>query len=253
VSYFTPGPQFGGEPLQVYLTERNHNIPRATAISAVSLDKLLEFLFNFTFLAFGITTILQWQIFPGAIGHQAMAITIALLGLVVGLLAAVFAGQHPVSGLWKITFRLLPLAKVNVAPTFNSIYQTIKESEDQAAHFFRQHPLAMGLAFGVSAITIVAMIGEFWLATYILGLNLNFVHVISLLTAARIAFLLPMPGGLGALEAGMVLALNAMGLNPAAGISLVLLIRARDIGLASLGLWWGGITLQSTQTRSKVY
>jgi len=253
VSYFTPGPQFGGEPLQVYLTERNHNIPRATAISAVSLDKLLEFLFNFTFLTFGIMTILQGQIFPGAMGHQAMAITVALLILVGGLLLAVFAGRHPVSRLWKITvqWRSHPIA--NVSSTYDNIYQTIRDSEDQTTQFFQQHPLSMGLALGVSAITVLAMIGEFWLATHVLGLELNFVQVISLLTAARIAFLLPMPGGLGALEASQVFALNAMGLNPAAGISLVLLIRARDIGLATLGLWWGGITLQSTQIRSKVY
>jgi uncharacterized protein (TIRG00374 family) len=253
VSYFTPGPQLGGEPLQVYLTERNHNIPRATAISAVSLDKLLEFLFNFTFLTLGIMTILQWQIFPDAVGRQAMAITIALLSLVVGLLLGIFAGRHPISNLWKITTRLLPRPKANMESTYKNIYQTIKDSEDQTTQFFRQHPLAMGLALGVSVITLPAIIGEFWLATYVLGLELNFVQVISLLTVARIAFLLPMPGGLGALEAGQVLALSAMGLNPAAGISLVLLIRARDIGLALLGLWWGGITLQSTQTRSKVY
>jgi uncharacterized protein (TIRG00374 family) len=253
VSYFTPGPQFGGEPLQVYLTERNHNIPRATAISAVSLDKLLELLFNFTLLTFGIMTILQWQIFPSAIGQQAMVIAIALLSLVAGLLLAVFAGRHPVSSLWKITIRLLPDPKVDVKSTYENIYKTIRDSEDQTLQFCRQHPAAMGLALGVSVITMLAVIGEFWLATHVLGLEINFVQVISLLTAARVAFLLPMPGGLGALEAGQVLVLNAMGLNPAAGISLVLLIRVRDIGLATLGLWWGGIILQSTQTRSKVY
>ncbi len=252
VSYFTPGPQFGGEPLQVYLTERNHHVPRATAISAVSLDKSLEFLFNFTFLTFGIMAILQWQNFPGEIGRQAMAMTVALLILVVGLLLAIFAGQHPISKVWEITVPFLPRPKVGVSSNYENIYQTIRDSENQTAQFCRQHPFAMGLVLGVSAITLLGMIGEFWLATYILGLELNFVQVIGLLTVARIAFLLPMPGGLGALEAGQVFALSAMGLNPAAGISLVLLIRTRDIGLATPGLWWSGITLQSTQTRSKV-
>ena len=252
VSYFTPGPQFGGEPLQVYLTERNHNIPRATAISAVSLDKLLELLFNFTFLTFGMMTVLQWQIFPGAIGQQAMTIAVALLILVTGLLLAVLAGRHPVSNLWKITVQWLPRPIVDVSSTYDNIYQTIKDSEDQTAQFFQQHPLTMGLALSVSAITVVAMVGEFWLATHFLGLELNFVQVISLLTAARIAFLLPAPGGLGALEISQVLAFTALGLNPAIGISLTLLIRVRDTVLAASGLLWGGIILQSTKEYGRV-
>jgi uncharacterized membrane protein YbhN (UPF0104 family) len=41
VSYFTPGPQFGGEPLQVYLVQRNHNVPLSIAISGVTLDKVV--------------------------------------------------------------------------------------------------------------------------------------------------------------------------------------------------------------------
>jgi hypothetical protein len=45
----------------------------------------------------------------------------------------------------------------------------------------------------------------------------------------------------GALEASQVLALGALGINPSTGISLSLLIRARDIALGGLGLWWGGI------------
>jgi len=252
VSYFTPGPQVGGEPLQVFLTERKHNIPRASTIAAVSLDKSLEFLFNFTFLAFGLMTVLQGQIFPDAIGHQALALAVVLLILVMGLLLAVFAGRHPVSILWKIIVRWLPHPSIDASSTSENIYHTIRESENQTEHFFQHHPLAMGLALGVSAITLLAMIGEFWLATYVLGLELNLVQIISLLTAARIAFLLPAPGGLGALEVSQVFAFAALGLNPAAGISLTLLIRVRDIALAASGLLWGGIVWQSNKELSRV-
>ena len=61
------------------------------------------------------------------------------------------------------------------------------------------------------------------------------------LPAARVAFLLPVPAGLGALEAGQVLAMQALGINPAVGIGLSLLIRSRDIIFGGLGLWWGGL------------
>ena len=58
------------------------------------------------------------------------------------------------------------------------------------------------------------------------------------MTATRLAFLTPLPGGLGALEAGQVLAMQTIGLDPALGISVSLLIRARDLafGLAGMGI-----------------
>ena len=35
VSYFTPGPHFGGEPLQVYLVSRRQRVPTDASIAAV--------------------------------------------------------------------------------------------------------------------------------------------------------------------------------------------------------------------------
>jgi len=83
------------------------------------------------------------------------------------------------------------------------------------------------------------VIAEYWLTLVFLGQSLGAYQIISLLAAARIAFLLPSPGGLGTLEASQVLMMQAFGLNPALGIGVSLLIRGRDLALASLGLWLG--------------
>ncbi len=50
-SYFTPGPQIGGEPVQVLLAEKRHGIPREVAIASVGLDRLFDGVFNLAFLA----------------------------------------------------------------------------------------------------------------------------------------------------------------------------------------------------------
>jgi hypothetical protein len=55
LSYFTPGPQVGGEPLQVFYLQRDHGVTFARATAAVIMDKLLEFLANFILLAVGLT------------------------------------------------------------------------------------------------------------------------------------------------------------------------------------------------------
>ncbi len=246
VSYFTPGPQFGGEPLQVHFVQRRHRVPRSTAIAAVTLDKSLELVSNFTFLAGGITLILQGQVFPGVVGNQAILFPLVLLALPVGFLLAIWAGKHPISSLLGVGGRLFSWqqwpGRARWVPVYQEVHQAIHASEEQATRFCRESPVTLVQALLVSLVSWVAIAAEYWLALHVLGLNPTPVQSISALTAARMAFLLPFPSGLGALEASQVLALSALGMNPAAGISLSLLIRVRDVILGGLGLWWGGIT-----------
>ena len=70
-------------------------------------------------------------------------------------------------------------------------------------------------------------------------LSLTFNQVLLLLVAARIAILLPLPAGIGTLESSQVLGLGVLGLETAVGISISLVIRARDVLLGLFGLWWG--------------
>jgi uncharacterized protein (TIRG00374 family) len=59
ISYFTLGPQIGGEPLQVLYLQRKYQMTYTRATSTVIMDKLLEFLANFFLLVTGLTAILQ--------------------------------------------------------------------------------------------------------------------------------------------------------------------------------------------------
>jgi uncharacterized protein (TIRG00374 family) len=230
--------------LQVYLVQRRHQVPRPAAIAAVALDKSLELLGNFAFLAGGIVCVLRWQVFPAVVGRQAIILPLILLVLPISFLLAIWAGRHPLSGLLQVGWNLLPRRWSNNQAGLAAqqrACQAIRESEDQATRFCREHPLIVLQGVGFSLLSWVAIIGEYWLALHFLGQSITLVETISALTAARIAFLLPLPGGVGALEASQVLALGALGINPSTGISLSLLIRARDIALGGLGLWWGGI------------
>jgi uncharacterized membrane protein YbhN (UPF0104 family) len=85
------------------------------------------------------------------------------------------------------------------------------------------------------------MVFEYWLMSYFLGANLTALQAVAGLTATRIAFLTPLPGGVGLLEAGQALAMQAFGFTSALGISLSLLMRARDLAVGMFGLWVGGL------------
>jgi uncharacterized protein (TIRG00374 family) len=234
VSYFTPGPHFGGEPLQVYLVTERDDVPADSSIAAVTMDKLIELLANFTFMLGGLIIVLQRGLLSGSLGNQALIYALLLLLLPVSMLIALWNGYHPLSGLLQIVTARWPSA------TLNRWYSTLRRSEDLIAQLCRHRPGILVAASAVSALSWIALIGEYWLMTRLLGINLTFGQAIMALIAARFAILLPMPAGLGALEASQAIAMSLLGMDPASGVALALLIRTRDVILGLLGLWLGG-------------
>lgn len=240
LSYFTPGPHFGGEPLQVVLVEREHETPRSTAIAAMSLDKTLELLVNFSFLLAGAVIILRGRSLDGEISLLVTLFSAALLLLPLAYLLALGFRRYPLSRLLaNINQRGLWRRYPSWPDRWQRVSQIIEDSEAETAKFMRRKPLALILAFFASLAAWLLMVSEFWLMVSFLGLPLTFLQLITALTAARIAIFLLLPGSLGILEASQILAFSALGLNPAIGISASLLIRGRDVLLGGVGLWWG--------------
>ena len=231
VSYFTPGPHFGGEPMQVYSVQKNHNVPGTVALAALSLDKILELIANFSFLVFGVASVLLLGTFKGLVSAPGLPIVLGLLAIPVLYMAALFTERYPLSNLAK---RLTAKGK------WGTIAEAVSGSEQLMARFCREQPGVMAVAFGLSGFVWVLLLLEYWLALSFLGLSLGFWEIIAVMTAARVALLTPLPGAIGALEYGQVLAMQALNYDPALGLSIGLIIRARDVGFGLLGLWLGG-------------
>jgi len=225
VSYFTLGPQVGGEPLQVLHLQRNYGMTYTRATSTVVMDKLLEFLANFILLGFGLTAIFQAGIFSAS-GNISLA---SLSGLIVLLLLPpvhiilLAHGKYPVSA---------ALHKFSN----NKFVRFVAASERMAGTFCRRHLGVLVAAIFVSVLAALGMVIEFFCITLFLGIHLSFWQTIAAWTAGWLAFLVPLPGGLGALEASQVFALGAFGISAVAAIGVTLLIRARDLLIGGLGL-----------------
>jgi hypothetical protein len=80
------------------------------------------------------------------------------------------------------------------------------------------------------------MVTEYALITSFLGINLHGWQTLAAWTTSWLAFLVPLPGGLGALEASQVFTLGAFEISSALAIGVTLLIRARDLLIGGLGL-----------------
>ncbi|MEJ2598928.1 MAG: lysylphosphatidylglycerol synthase transmembrane domain-containing protein [Anaerolineales bacterium] len=242
VSYFTPGTQFGGEPLQVHWLQNRHAVPGPNAMAAVALDKLFELMANFTFLAAGLLLAFRESHLAANVGPAVLVPIAMLLALPLVYLLALWAGRFPLTALAShLPRRLLEL------PALQKAIPWFTESERHIRGLIRHKPLAILGVLALSGLVWALLLVEYWLSLLLLGVQINLEQTIAALTAARLAFLTPLPGGIGALEAGQVLAMQAMGIHPAVGISLSLLIRARDISFGLLGLLLAGMFARSHQ------
>ena len=105
-----------------------------------------------------------------------------------------------------------------------------------AGAFCRKHLLSLVSAILVSLLAAIGTVIEYFFILSFLNIHLFFSQTIAAWTAGWLAFLVPLPGGLGALEASQVFALGAFGISAASAISVTLLIRARDILIGGLGI-----------------
>jgi uncharacterized protein (TIRG00374 family) len=236
ISYFTPGTQFGGEPLQAYLVQSRHKVPAAASVAAVTVDKLLELIANFTFLALGIILTLSYGLIPGLARPSLAAWIGALLLVEVTYLFLLFTGRFPLTAL----ILRLPV-QVWFHPLLKKLPALVASTERQISILFRKKPLLFLWTLLISGLVWILMVFEYWLMCFFLGAELTALQAVAGLTATRIAFLTPLPGGVGLLEAGQALAMRAFGYSSALGISLSLMMRARDLVVGLFGLWVGGL------------
>jgi len=229
VSYFTPGPQVGGEPLQVLYLQRNCGMTYVRAASTVVMDKLLEFLAGFVLLGFGLAAVFQSGIiFAGGNGSLAVLGGLILLMLLPPVhIILLYRGTYPVSSLMRKFSN-------------NKFVRFFAASERMAGAFCRRHLGTLVLAVFVSLLAAFGMVIEFFFITRFLGIDLSLRQTIVAWTAGWLSFLLPLPGGLGALEASQVFSLGAFGIPAVSAIGVTLIIRARDLLIGGLGLLIAG-------------
>lgn len=233
LSYFTPGPQVGGEPLQVIYLRQFHGVTFARAVSAVVIDKLLEFLGNFVFIGIGLFAAARAGILPqsGSMSGVGWAALAALMAWPPVHIALLYAGRHPVS-------RILRAALSRFK--HHQWFRLVIVSEYMASTFTRRHPRALTAALGASLAAWTGMGVEYLLMLEFLNVHVDLWQAAAALTASLLAFLMPLPGGLGALEASQVLALGALGYPASTAISLTLIMRARDLLNGGVGLLLAG-------------
>ncbi len=224
ISFVTPGPQFGGEPLQVYWLWHRYRTPGHSALLAVGLDRFYELWINFAILLLAVMGLANTAS-RLALDWQGIAAVLLLLALMLPALAWLLL-RHPqrlqawverLTRPWQSHPRLRQLHT-----HFSELHAAL-----QTLTRTRRGPLAAAIV--VSLLAWVGMIGEFWLLLRFAGLDLEPGNFMLLFTVLRLSFLLPLPGGMGSMEAGMLWAFQALALPLSTAAGLIALMRLRDV------------------------
>lgn len=250
VSYFTPGPLMGGEPLQVLLVEKENDVPRSAALAAVALDKTIELSLSLVLLLLGLGAIMEWRIVPEDSGRQAMGVVGAMLVVPFLYMGATAFGYYPMTRLFRPLAGWRPLARWE--HKLQAAAAGLEAGERRIGDYYRRAPRAFIAAVLISMFGWLVIIAEYWLMVRFLGITMTLPQLVTSLTAARLSGFLLLPAGLGALELSQTFSFGLLGLDPAVGLSASLLIRLRDSLVGAFGLWWGSRHISGWAERAKV-
>ena len=231
VSFITPGPQFGGEPLQIFWLWRQGRLPIPSALLALGLDRFYELWVNFGILLLGVlllqtspaAAVFNWQEFAGVL--LLILLTLSVFGWLI-----LHQPKRVTNWFTCVTERWRQHPQLRDLDTHRQRF-----SHD-LKRVFTEQKLALVIAFFLSLGGWAGLIAELWLLLSFFDLALDLSAFLLILVAMRLAFLLPLPGGIGPLEAALFWAFQFLSLPPATTMGLIALMRLRDAAVLLAGL-----------------
>jgi glycosyltransferase 2 family protein len=233
ISYFTLGPQVGGEALQVLVLRQKYRLTYTHATAAVLMDKLLEFMVDFFLIAIGLTAVLR----AGVIienGEQFLGSLIVLVVLIAWPplhLILLYHRHYPLTSL----VHAIPFIHKNAKPI-----RFMRAAERLAGKFVQRYPRRLLTALGISLVGGAGMLVDYAVMASFVNIHLPFWKTVAGWMSGWMSLLMPLPGGLGAFEASQVFVLGKFGFSAAIALSLAFLIRGRDIFIGGVGILLAG-------------
>ncbi len=227
LSYLTPTAQTGGEPLRILMLQHD-NIPSGTAVSSVIIDKALEFAALFVFISVGIVLAL----IDGSMPARLEFVFYILLVIFALLIFWFYYSSVKDIGFFSSILRFTRLTKIS---SIRNIEEKLLDVEKQMSAFYKKHLRVFLFLILISLFTSAFLLLEHYLVARFMGVRLTFFQTFMVSTIPYIAYMVPIPGGLGLLEEGHAAMFALLGVNINAFV-LVFIIRMRDLVFVMVGL-----------------
>ncbi|MDD9894253.1 MAG: lysylphosphatidylglycerol synthase transmembrane domain-containing protein [Gammaproteobacteria bacterium] len=230
ISFVTPGPQFGGEPLQIYWLWRKFAAPVHMAFLAVGLDRFFELWVNFTILLLAALTLLYSSSAPLFNWQYVALVLLAVISMM--LIGGWFLIARPENFYQRVSRIIQPWLHHE---RLQQLDAHLSEFHNELKNIFSNGRQKLRAALLMSILAWAVMLAEFWVLLSIIDIPLSVTTYILLFTLMRLAFLLPLPGGIGTVEAALFSGFQILSLPLPAATSLIALIRLRDIIILLFG------------------
>ena len=228
ISYVTPGPQLGGEPLQAYWLNNGRGISMDITLALIGADRFLEIFINLSILFFSILLIIYGDI-EADLSDALLFVSLSLLS-VVALLSLFFS-----------KYRIIANSLFSLS---NKIFQKLPDRDqenrvitniDAILSIIQADRLRVSLAMIIGVIGWIALIFELYLIMSAVNLIPDFYDIVLVMLGIRIALLMPIPGGVGTVETSLIWSFGILDLSLGGAGGVIVLNRIRDLIILALG------------------
>ena len=228
ISYVTPGPQLGGEPLQAYWLNNGRGISMDITLALIGADRFLEIFINLSILFFSILLIIYGDI-EADLSGALLFVSLSLLS-VVALLSLFFS-----------KYRIIANSLFSLS---NKIFQKLPDRDqenrvitniDAILSIIQADRLRVSLAMIIGVIGWIALIFELYLIMSAVNLIPDFYDIVLVMLGIRIALLMPIPGGVGTVETSLIWSFGILDLSLGGAGGVIVLNRIRDLIILALG------------------
>lgn len=206
----TPFGQAGGEPISALLISRSVDAEYETGLAAIASADAINFLPSIGFALIG----LAYYAVAFTLGPRLLRAAAVIVVLAVGLVGAAYAA-------WRYHDRLEDATVRFLTPVLRAVgrilpYRRAPTHEDVRTHvegFYRdvkrvaEQPGRLALALLYSTLGWFCLVCSLWLSLYSLGHAVPFAALLVVIPLGAVASIAPLPGGLGGIEAVLVLLL----------------------------------------------
>ncbi len=225
--YLLPFSFVGSEPVRVGLLGED-GVPLDRATSSVIIDIAFELVAFILFVTAGIILAFVEDV---SLGNSVILFGVSV-GILIVFLGSFYWATVTGKGFFRTIFHWLRLDKIKRLKKFDL---WLVGMEQQMTSFLDKKPWLLIWLLLLSILMVSFKAFEQWFIAHFLGANLDFSQSFLTATIPGLAMLIPVPSGLGFLEAGNTAMFALLGVSINA-VALVLIIRIRDIVFITIGI-----------------
>jgi uncharacterized protein (TIRG00374 family) len=247
IGFLTPSGKLGSEPVRAGLLSSKEDIKFEKAFSSVIIDRSIDVTTAVVFFVVGMFLMLLFFVASPIFSDIMVTLSIILLLFIFIFNYRMLKGKK----VFQHVFRFLKLNKLRKLKKFE---QKLESVETLVIKFYHKDTNYFYQTLWISLLSWLLMFVEYKIAGNMVGQNLTPVQSFLIFSFVGIAYMMPIPMSLGALEASQISAFSIIGVGAATGLALSFLIRLKDfimsmIGIVILGVY--GINIKQTVQDTK--